>query len=73
MRRRVNTTSEVFFPRGYRENLVTVTSCADHNHDQSLDNLYQRATMSTGSLVPLESLFDDEIDLVLRELGEQWQ
>jgi hypothetical protein len=29
--------------------------------------------MSTGGLVPLESLFDDEIDLVLRELGEDWQ
>jgi hypothetical protein len=41
--------------------------------DRSLDNLYQRVTMSTDGPVPLESLFDDEIDLVLRELGEHWQ
>src|SRR6185312_7689236 len=29
--------------------------------------------MSTGGLVPLESLFYDEVDLVLREFGEDWQ
>ena len=29
--------------------------------------------MSTGGLVPLENLFDDEVDLVLRDLGEDCQ
>src|SRR4051794_7994764 len=29
--------------------------------------------MSTSGLVPLESLFSDEVDLVLGEFGEHWQ
>jgi hypothetical protein len=29
--------------------------------------------MSTGGLVPLENLFDDKVDLVLRYLGEDCQ
>jgi hypothetical protein len=31
-----------FFPKGHRENLVTVPSCIVHNHDQSLDIEYVR-------------------------------
>ena len=29
--------------------------------------------MSTGGLVPLKGPFDDEVDLVLGNLGEDWQ
>ncbi len=31
-----------FFPKSHRKNLVTVPSCYDHNHDQSLDVEYVR-------------------------------
>ena len=31
-----------FFPKGHRENLVTVPSCVPHNHRQSLDIEYAR-------------------------------
>jgi hypothetical protein len=35
-----------FFPRGHRDNLVTVPSCVAHNHDQSLDIEYVRTLIA---------------------------
>jgi hypothetical protein len=40
---------------------------------EHLAKFHDSRQMSTGGRVPLESFFDNEIDLVLRELGEHWQ
>jgi hypothetical protein len=49
-----------FFPMSYRENLVTVPSCATHNHDQALDIEYVRNVIagSYGTNAQAEQTFE---------------
>lgn len=49
-----------FFPKGHRENLVTVPSCVTHNHDQSRDIEYVRNVIagSYGTNAQAEQTFE---------------
>jgi hypothetical protein len=49
-----------FFPKGYRENLVTVPSCSAHNNDLSMDVEYVRNIISpfNGTNTMAEMVFE---------------
>jgi hypothetical protein len=49
-----------FFPKGFRRNLITVPSCADHNTKNSLDVEYVRNVISTqrGTNIAAASAFE---------------
>jgi len=68
-----------FFPKGYRENLLTVPSCLKHNHSQSLDIEYTRNVIASiyggnnqaeQAFEVAERSFDRSLGLFYQTFGE---
>ncbi len=66
-----HTPPQSFFPKGHRNNLTTVTSCATHNEDTSLDDEYGRNIL-TASIENNQTSIDHFFDKSLRSFQRHY-